>query len=967
MRFDRVVAHAFGPLSGDTLEFAPGMNVIYGPNEAGKSSWHAALYAGLCGMRRAKGMPRKEDKKFAERYKPWGRDEWEVGAIVTLKDKRHVELRHDLAGGVARSARDVNVAGLDYSSDIIYEGAPDGARWLGLNRRTFLHTACVQQGDILKIRDDPVSLQQDMQRAAATARAGATAAAALQRLKKCLAERVGSPQAPTKPLMKTKHRVAEARKALEKAQEAHRDHLRRRQNVEDLERAARQAELKGAAMEAVLAGEEANAFDKKLEEARVLNAQFPDGAPHPMPGGGQLLRRVTEALTTWSQRPAPVALTGPSAQELLGRIDRAERMLCAVRAVTAERKARDVERRVTRALELTPLFPEGAPRISEAAEARASQVRGALHGWDALTPLQEPEGPSVEQLELELADFDRKRGATTDVAKGAASKALLVTCGAVAAAGALAALRLPDLRIAGLATAVVGAVVFLWIRFASSRSGSADIALVLETQRDTMARALSSRRAEQLRYEAALEDKATLIKRLNEFAESDAGTASELEIVVQRLREWEADWREERLARTRLGPKWDELQRLLGESSLEDLVAEAYRLRAQADQLIASADELLLDELRRMPLSAADLAEKQREAEEQKTAWTGERSKRLADEGKRNRHAARIANATKTVRAAAARVGCTGDDPEGLAAELEVWREGQERALRKAERRNESWDRLQQLLGNQTLEELVGRADRLRRRADRLVSKTEPRALDEAHENAPSPERLQAFRSEAESACSKADMARGGLNEREPHLPSVSDAEDALAAAEREQARVARLKDTLEQTIGFLEKAQERVLRDIAPSLTRTMLEWLPDVTNGRYTACRVDPESLLVEVRTSRGHWREADRMSHGTVEQIYLLLRFALCRHLTKEGEWCPLILDDALAASDRVRKAALLKTLQALGQSTQVMLFTHEDDVRKWAKRNLRTPHDRLIDLPGPLPGDGASSPTGRSGNS
>lgn len=961
MRFDRVVAHAFGPLSGVPLEFTPGMNVIYGPNEAGKSSWHAALYAGLCGMRRAKGMPRKEDKDFAERYRPWGRDEWEVGAIVTLEDGRHVELRHDLAGGVDRSARDVHVAGRDYSSDIIYEGAPDGSRWLGLNRRTFLHTACVRQGDILKVREDPASLQQDMQRAAATARAGATAAAALQQLEKCLRERVGSTQAPTRPLRRTERKAAEAREALENARKAHRDHLRRRQNVEGLERTAKQAELRGTAMEAALAVEEASAFDKRLEEARALNAQFPEEAPHPLPGGGELLVGVTEALTTWKQRPAPVELTGPSARELSGRIDRAQRRLRAVRAVAAEGEAHDAERRVTRALELAPLFLKGAPRISETEEAHASQVRHALHAWDALPTPQEPEGPSVEQLELDLVDFDRKRQATSVVPKGVGSRALLMACGTVVVAGILAALLLPDLRVAGLTAAVLGAVAFLWFRSAGSRSGRADIALVLETQRDTMERALSSRRAEQVRYEAALKDRAAVIKRLNELAEFDAGTASEPEIVVQRLRDWEADWRQEKLARTQLGPKWDELQRLLGESSLEYLVAEVQRLRATADELVASADELLLDELWRMPVSATDLTEKQREAEEQITGWTEERTKRLADEQKRNRHAARIANATETVRAAAARIGCTGDDPEGLAAELEVWREGQERALRKAERRNESWDRLQQLLGNQTFEELVGRADRLRRRADRLVSKTAPCALDEAHENAPSPERLQALRSEAESARSKADMARGGLNEREPHLPSVPDAEDALAAAEREQARVARLKDTLEQTIGFLEKAQERVLRDIAPILAHTMLDWLADVTNGRYTACRIDPESLLVEVRTSGGRWREADRLSHGTVEQVYLLLRFALCRHLTKEGERCPLILDDALAASDSVRKAAVLKTLQALGKTTQVMLFTHEDDVREWARLNLQTPHDRLIDLPGPLPGDGRSSPT------
>ena len=115
----------------------------------------------------------------------------------------------------------MNVAGRDYSSDIIYEAAPDGSRWLGLNRRTFLHTACVRQGDILKVRKDPASLQQDMQRAAATARAGATAAAALQQLKKCLRERVGSTQAPTRPLMRTKRKAAErARRAAERARGA---------------------------------------------------------------------------------------------------------------------------------------------------------------------------------------------------------------------------------------------------------------------------------------------------------------------------------------------------------------------------------------------------------------------------------------------------------------------------------------------------------------------------------------------------------------------------------------------------------------------------------------------------------------------------------------------------------------------------------------------------------------------------
>ena len=43
MRFESVTAHAFGPFEDQTKEFGPGMNVVHGPNESGKSSWQAAL------------------------------------------------------------------------------------------------------------------------------------------------------------------------------------------------------------------------------------------------------------------------------------------------------------------------------------------------------------------------------------------------------------------------------------------------------------------------------------------------------------------------------------------------------------------------------------------------------------------------------------------------------------------------------------------------------------------------------------------------------------------------------------------------------------------------------------------------------------------------------------------------------------------------------------------------------------
>ena len=47
MRIRGVRAVAFGSLQEQDLNLADGMTVIYGPNEAGKSTWHAAIHAAL--------------------------------------------------------------------------------------------------------------------------------------------------------------------------------------------------------------------------------------------------------------------------------------------------------------------------------------------------------------------------------------------------------------------------------------------------------------------------------------------------------------------------------------------------------------------------------------------------------------------------------------------------------------------------------------------------------------------------------------------------------------------------------------------------------------------------------------------------------------------------------------------------------------------------------------------------------
>lgn len=111
-----------------------------------------------------------------------------------------------------------------------------------------------------------------------------------------------------------------------------------------------------------------------------------------------------------------------------------------------------------------------------------------------------------------------------------------------------------------------------------------------------------------------------------------------------------------------------------------------------------------------------------------------------------------------------------------------------------------------------------------------------------------------------------------------------------------------------------------------------------------------VDPDDLQVRVRAPSGSWREADRLSHGTAEQVYLLLRAALAQYLVTTGEPCPLILDDPTAYADDSRTTAVLQVLHHVSAERQVIVFSHDTQVLAWARDALNSPRDKIIELDG-----------------
>lgn len=79
MQIDRAAIFRFGKLADRTVDFAPGINIVYGKNEAGKTTLHAFLTAMLFGLEKGRGRAKGTEGYL--RYEPWHAPSYYSGAL----------------------------------------------------------------------------------------------------------------------------------------------------------------------------------------------------------------------------------------------------------------------------------------------------------------------------------------------------------------------------------------------------------------------------------------------------------------------------------------------------------------------------------------------------------------------------------------------------------------------------------------------------------------------------------------------------------------------------------------------------------------------------------------------------------------------------------------------------------------------------------------------------------------------
>ncbi len=156
----------------------------------------------------------------------------------------------------------------------------------------------------------------------------------------------------------------------------------------------------------------------------------------------------------------------------------------------------------------------------------------------------------------------------------------------------------------------------------------------------------------------------------------------------------------------------------------------------------------------------------------------------------------------------------------------------------------------------------------------------------------------------------------------EPKVDNLMKIEETLVNNNEKIVNLRKLEKSMNLAKEFLARAYEKMKNTVTPKFTENLSKNINEITDGKYTNVMVqDDKGLVVELEN--GNYVEANRLSVGTIDQLYLSLRLSMTEDLSKEK--MPIILDEAFAYYDTQRLENILKYLVNTYPDRQIMIFT------------------------------------------
>lgn len=180
---------------------------------------------------------------------------------------------------------------------------------------------------------------------------------------------------------------------------------------------------------------------------------------------------------------------------------------------------------------------------------------------------------------------------------------------------------------------------------------------------------------------------------------------------------------------------------------------------------------------------------------------------------------------------------------------------------------------------------------------------------------------LEAARAALAQARSAADRLTGqlhGLTPPDQLRARRAELEDQRTGLETEYSAIRLAMETLDH-------ANTALQNRFSPELGRRAAEIFAQLTGSRYSGVVLDRSFRLSAEPAGDPVFRDAALLSAGTLDQLYLAVRLAICDLVLPPEKQVPIVLDDALANFDDQRCAAALGFLKEASEDRQILLFT------------------------------------------
>lgn len=185
------------------------------------------------------------------------------------------------------------------------------------------------------------------------------------------------------------------------------------------------------------------------------------------------------------------------------------------------------------------------------------------------------------------------------------------------------------------------------------------------------------------------------------------------------------------------------------------------------------------------------------------------------------------------------------------------------------------------------------------------------------------PRRLEALDEQILSLQSRKSEGQGRLEGLYSDLPSPADLEEE-EWQQQEYCRGLELNiQALELAEGTIAKLAEELNNQLAPELNLMVSSLIQRITGGRYNELQVAQDMSINVLAPEKGDQVDISRLSGGTIDQFYFACRVAVADLVTGGG--LPLFLDDSFVQYDDQRLRHMLQLLVELGASRQIILLT------------------------------------------